>query len=106
MTPHSPSPSTSPFSPAARTTPSSLLPARNTFLSGIPLGRITATGLYGPWNKAATDGRAIFTGVLLAEVPLAPASTPAGAARLWHGVIEVAHIPGGLNPAYPAQSTA
>lgn len=85
---------------------SSLLQPRNTFLAGIPLGRITATGLYGPWDKAATDGRATFTGVLLAEVPFAPTSTRAGAALLWHGVIAAAHIPGGLNPADIAQSTA
>ncbi|WP_051741447.1 head decoration protein [Streptomyces xylophagus] len=84
---------------------SSLLQPRNTFLAGIP-GRVTATGLYGLWDKAATDGRATFTGVLLAEVSFAATSARAGAALLWHGVIAAAHIPGGLNPADIAQSTA
>ncbi|WP_416958656.1 head decoration protein [Streptomyces sp. Agncl-13] len=106
-TAHSPSSSTSPCAPAARTTSPAASSSRATPSSpGIPLGRVTATGLYGPWDKAATGGRATFTGVLLAAVPFAPTSTRAGAALLWHGVAAAAHIPGGFNPADIAQSTA
>ncbi|RIH61299.1 head decoration protein [Streptomyces sp. SHP22-7] len=47
---------------------------RNVMQAGLPLGRVTATGLYGPWGKDATDGRATFTGVLLADVPFTPAA--------------------------------
>jgi hypothetical protein len=86
--------------------PPTLAQPRNVFLSGIPLGRITATGLYGPWDPAATDGRATFTGVLLAEVPFTPGSSRAGAALFWHGVIAAAHIPGGLDVSAITASTA
>ncbi|MFF2566734.1 head decoration protein [Streptomyces sp. NPDC058084] len=79
---------------------------RNVMKAGIPLGRVTATGLYGPWDKSATDGRATFTGVLLADVPFAVGSGRAGAALLWHGVIAAARIPGGLDPATITTSTA
>ncbi|WP_149183295.1 head decoration protein [Streptomyces sp. TRM49041] len=79
---------------------------RNVMRAGIPLGRLTATGLYGPWDAAATDGRAAFTGVLLTDVAFAPGSGRAGAALLWHGVIAAAHVPGGLDPAAITASTA
>jgi hypothetical protein len=78
----------------------------NVMHAGIPLGRITATGLYGPWDRDSTDGRATFTGVLLADVPFAPGSPRAGAALLWHGVIAAAHIPGGLDVSTITASTA
>ncbi|MER6076972.1 head decoration protein [Streptomyces sp. NPDC001833] len=74
--------------------------------AGIPLGRVTATGLYGPWDTAVTDGRATFAGVLLADVPFAQSGSRAGAALLWHGVIAAAQIPGGLDPAAITTSTA
>ncbi|WP_316749159.1 head decoration protein [Streptomyces herbicida] len=79
---------------------------RNVMQAGLPLGRVTATGLYGPWDKDATDGRATFTGVLLADVPFTPGSPRAGAALLWHGVIAATHIPGGLNVDAITASTA
>jgi hypothetical protein len=79
----------------------------NVIYAGLPLGRITATGLYGPWDSSATDGRAAFTGLLLADVAFAPGSGRAAAALLWHGVVEAAQVPGGLNPAAAtAASTA
>lgn len=32
------------------------------FKSGVPVGKITASGLYGPFDKAATDGRQVLAG--------------------------------------------
>jgi hypothetical protein len=43
------------------------------FRSGIPLGRITATGLYGPYDNGAADGREVLAGFLL-DAPQAPAT--------------------------------
>ncbi|MCH0562178.1 head decoration protein [Streptomyces sp. MUM 2J] len=93
------------FTQGTHYTPPTLGQPRNVMTAGIPLGRVTATGLYGPWDAAATDGRATFTGVLLADVPFAPGSGRAGAALLWHGVIATAHIPGGLDPTAITAST-
>jgi hypothetical protein len=36
--------------------------------SGVLVGQITATGLYGVWDKDATDGRQVLAGVALADV--------------------------------------
>ncbi|MFE6186524.1 head decoration protein [Streptomyces sp. NPDC056465] len=70
------------------------------FLSGVPVGRITATGLYGLWTKANTDGTQVFAGVVFAEAYFAPGQTRVPAALLWHGVVHAAKVPGGpLNPA-------
>ncbi|MGW1878398.1 head decoration protein [Streptomyces sp. NPDC001975] len=87
-------------------TPPTLGQPRNVMKAGTPLGRVTATGLYGPWDAAATDGRATFTGVLLADVAFMQGGGRAGAALLWHGVIAAARIPGGLDPAAINTSTA
>lgn len=94
------------FTAVTHYTPPTQGQPRNVMTAGIPLGRVTATGLYGPWDAAATDGRATFTGVLLSDVPFAPGSSRAGAALFWHGVIAAAHIPGGLDPAAITASTA
>jgi hypothetical protein len=97
---------TSLFTQGTHYTPPGVSQARNVMHAGLPLGRITATGLYGPWDKDATDGRATFTGVLLADVAFTPGATRAGAALFWHGVIAAAHIPGGLDVATITASTA
>lgn len=36
--------------------------------SGLPLGRITATGLYGPYDKEASDGRNAVAGLLESQL--------------------------------------
>lgn len=38
--------------------------------SGLPLGRITATGLYGPYDKNASDGRNVVAGLLESQLPV------------------------------------
>ncbi|MGW2886439.1 head decoration protein [Streptomyces griseoruber] len=94
------------FTEGTHYTPPTLGQPRNVMKAGIPLGRVTATGLYGPWDTTATDGRATFTGVLLADVPFTQPGSRAGAALLWHGVIAAAQIPGGLDLATITASTA
>lgn len=67
--------------------------------SGTPLGKITATGLYGVFDAAATDGTEVLAGFLLepealqanfAGVSSAKVSVP----LLVHGIINVAFVPG------------
>ncbi|MGC9540017.1 head decoration protein [Streptomyces sp. UG1] len=94
------------FTQGTHYTPPTLGQPRNVMQAGIPLGRVTATGLYGPWDKDATDGRATFTGVLLADVPFTPGGTRAGAALFWHGVIAATHLPGGLDVSTITDSAA
>ncbi|WP_328403935.1 head decoration protein [Streptomyces sp. NBC_00390] len=69
------------------------------FKSGVPVGKITASGLYGPFDKAATDGRQVLAGFVMAETLFAPTATKIPAALLWHGIVRVAKVPGGFNPA-------
>lgn len=66
------------------------------FKSGFPLGRITATGKYGPYSDAAGDGRQTLVGFLYAAVK-APADNtidPA-AAMLTHGKVRESRLPAG-----------
>ncbi len=68
------------------------------FLSGVAVGKITASGLYGPFTPAATDGTQVLAGVVFADTPFAPAATKLPAALLWHGVVRAAKVPGGIDP--------
>ncbi|MBC9717847.1 head decoration protein [Streptomyces sp. TRM66268-LWL] len=79
---------------------------RSCFTSGIPLGRITTTGLYGPWDTDACDGREVFAGVLLAEIHFTPGSRRAAGSLHWHGVVAAAQLPCALDPTAVTQSTA
>ncbi|WP_329317933.1 head decoration protein [Streptomyces sp. NBC_01262] len=67
-------------------------------LSGVPVGKISASGLYGPYDPAAADGRQTLAGVVFAEALFAPTATKVPAALLWHGVIKAASVPGGIDP--------
>ena len=64
------------------------------FPSGLPLGRITATGLYGPYDGAATDGRETLAGFLFTTVDAPSVNTvdPQGA-LLDHGRVVAAKLP-------------
>ncbi|WP_327073246.1 head decoration protein [Kitasatospora purpeofusca] len=66
-------------------------------VSGIPLGKITASGLYGPFDPAAVDGRQNFAGLLFEETVFAPGQPKIPCALLWHGVARAAKIPGGID---------
>lgn len=64
------------------------------FRSGTPLGRITATGMYGPYNNAAADGTETLAGFLLTPVK-APAATTTdvGGSLFEHGRVVEANLP-------------
>lgn len=61
--------------------------------SGTPLAKVTATGLYGPYDGAEDDGRETLVGFLIGprEVPTASAKIAAG--LLVHGKVVEANLP-------------
>lgn len=63
------------------------------FLSGIPVGKITASGLYGLYATGASDGRQVLAGFVFAEVLFNPAQAKVPAALLWHGSVKTAKLP-------------
>jgi hypothetical protein len=68
------------------------------FPSGLPLGKITATGKYGPYNDAASDGTEVLAGFLMTAVDAPSVNTidPQGA-LLWHGAVIEAKLPVAVN---------
>ncbi|WP_424217008.1 head decoration protein (plasmid) [Streptomyces sp. BI20] len=65
--------------------------------SGVPVGRITASGLYGAYDPAATDGRQTLAGVVFSEAAFVPGQSKVPAALLWHGVVIPSRVPGGID---------
>jgi hypothetical protein len=64
------------------------------FRSGIPLGLITATKKYGPYNDTATDGRQTLVGFLYSAVQAPTDNTvDPSAAMLTHGKVRVSRLP-------------
>ena len=66
------------------------------FPSGIILAPITATGLYGPYDDTAVDGRAVAGGILFSSVKVpntAVTTIDVGAAMLVHGFVKIARLP-------------
>ena len=62
--------------------------------SGVVLGKVTATGKYGPYDDAASDGRQTAVGFLFAVVKTpASSSTPVAGALLQHGAVVEAKLP-------------
>lgn len=69
--------------------------------SGVVLGKITATGLYGPYASGAGDGRQTPVGHLLTTVELfialrgdaAGVFHNVGGALFWHGEVIIANLP-------------
>lgn len=62
--------------------------------SGTPLGKITASGLYGPYNNAAADGTEVLAGFLLTPVkPGSPTTVDVGGALFEHGRVVEANLP-------------
>ncbi|MCP3760649.1 head decoration protein [Streptomyces sp. TBY4] len=74
--------------------------------SGVPVGRITASGLYGAYDPAATDGRQVLAGLVYAEAAFTPGTVKVPAALLWHGTVKTAKIPGGIDPSKIAANPA
>lgn len=66
------------------------------FPSGIVLGVITATGLYGPYDDTAVDGRQIAAGILFSSTKVpntADTTKDVGAAMLVHGFVKESRLP-------------
>jgi hypothetical protein len=69
--------------------------------SGVVLGKITASGRYGPYDDAETDGREVAVGHLFTTTQLNRpelGDDPAvfrnvGGALLWHGEVVEAKLP-------------
>ncbi|WP_068922193.1 head decoration protein [Planobispora rosea] len=68
------------------------------FKSGIPLGKITASGKYGPYNDAAADGTEVLAGFLFCAVDAPSVNTiDVGAAMLDHGRVVESKLPIAVN---------
>lgn len=61
--------------------------------SGTVLGLITATGLYGPYDNAAGDGRGTAVGFLFSSVKVRTGGPDVGAAIHWRGIIRADRLP-------------
>lgn len=74
--------------------------------SGAVLGRVTATGRYGPYDDAAVDGREVARGHLFDTVKVS-ADRNAGGALFWHGQVRRSKLPvnHGLDAAAEADLT-
>ena len=76
--------------------------------SGTVLGRVTATGLLGPYDDDAVDGRAVAVGHLFSSITVNVGSTKVGCAYLVHGFVGRSKLPfatdatGGLDTAAEA----
>lgn len=66
-------------------------------LSGVAVGKIAESGLYGPYDPEATCGRQVLRGFVFAEAPFAPDQTRVPAALLWHGAVKASKVPGGID---------
>ena len=66
--------------------------------SGTALGKVSATGLYGPYDNAANDGRETCVGLLFSSARAVDTSTgnalaKVGGARFIHGMVTAAKLP-------------
>lgn len=60
--------------------------------SGTVLGKITASGLYGPYDNAASDGREVAAGILFGSLPL-KGRVKVGGAVIQHGFVTQSKLP-------------
>ena len=65
--------------------------------SGTILAKVTATGLFGPYDNAAADGREIEAGdrlgILFGSLPVRAGSTRVGGAIVVHAAVDAAKLP-------------
>ena len=64
--------------------------------SGLVLGVITASGLYGPYDDTATDGRQTAAGILFGSVKVpnvADTTKDVGIGVLVHGFVKISKLP-------------
>lgn len=62
--------------------------------SGTVLGKVTASGKYGPYNNGASDGTEVAAGILFGTIPVAAGQTQAAGAILVHGFVYRAKLTG------------
>ena len=67
------------------------------FPSGLPLGKITATGLYGPYDDAASDGRQVCAGFLHSSVKAPDTDRDPAGALVVAGFIRLSKLPVSLD---------
>lgn len=60
--------------------------------SGCVLGKVTATGLYGPYDDTAADGRQVATGLLFGSLP-ATGRVKVGGAQVVHAFVDALRLP-------------
>ena len=60
--------------------------------SGIVLGKVAATGLYGPYDATAVDGRQAASGLLF-DYARTDGATKVGGALVVHGFVNAARLP-------------
>ena len=70
--------------------------------SGTAIGKVTATGLYGPYDNAASDGRETNAGILFSSVRAIDTATgnalaKVAGARFVHGVVNTAKLPAAVD---------
>lgn len=61
--------------------------------SGIVLGQVTATKLYGPYDSAAVDGRAVAAGHLFSSQTIKTGAVKVGGALVVHGFVNESKLP-------------
>ncbi|MER5302117.1 head decoration protein [Streptomyces lasiicapitis] len=76
------------------------------FKSGLPLALNTTSGLYEPYDAAATDGHEVLAGFLDTETPFGVGRARIGAALRVHGLIAPAKLPVAFDPAAVKKTTA
>ncbi|MFD7995505.1 head decoration protein [Streptomyces mexicanus] len=86
------------YTPAANTLP-------NLLKSGLPLGKITASGLYAPYNASGSDGTEVFAGLLDTETAFNTGSTKCGAALRIIGDVDASKLPVAFTPPAAASRT-
>lgn len=67
--------------------------------SGIDLGKVTATGLYGPYDNTATDGRETSVGLLHSSLAVRTGATKIGGALVIHGFVKESKLPFAIDTA-------
>ncbi|RTL65912.1 MAG: head decoration protein [Pseudonocardiaceae bacterium] len=67
------------------------------FFSGIPLGRVTSGGKYGPFDSTASDGRQVLAGFLFAWVDAGTGDVDPVGAMLDHCKVVAAKLPIAVN---------
>lgn len=73
--------------------------------SGLNLAKVTATGLYGPYDNTEDDGREVFKGHLVGPREVPTATAKIAAAILVHGTVREENLPIAIDSAGKADAT-